>query len=97
MNHLRGAYQENKGFSSIQIGSLCILSDMLTFLLGTGGPSWRPKGPWPPTQLKFTQYHLVFTIFYHVKHKIFQVSPLNFYVMTFRPSYIDAQGPPVWA
>jgi hypothetical protein len=29
------------------------------------------KGHGPPTQLKFTQYHLVFIIFDHVKYKIF--------------------------
>jgi hypothetical protein len=49
----------------------------------------------PPTQLKFTQYHLVFISFDHVKYKIFQISPLNFYVMTFSPSYNDGQGPPL--
>jgi hypothetical protein len=38
----------------------------------TGGPSWRLKGAMaPPTQLKFTQYHLVFISFDHVKYKIF--------------------------
>jgi hypothetical protein len=62
----------------------------------TGGPSWRLKGAMaPPTQLKFTQYYLVFISFDHVKYKIFQISPLNFYVMTFGPSYNDGQGPPL--
>jgi hypothetical protein len=63
---------------------------------GTGGPSWRLKGAMaPPTQLKFTQYYLVFISFDHIKYKIFQISPLNFYVMTFGPSYNDGQGPPL--
>jgi hypothetical protein len=62
----------------------------------TGGPSWRLKGAMaPPTQLKFTQYYLVFISFDHVKYKIFQISPLNFYIMTFGPSYNDGQGPPL--
>jgi hypothetical protein len=65
-------------------------------VVATGGPSWRLKGAMaPPTQLKFTQYYLVFISFNHVKYKIFQISPLNFYVMTFGPSYNDGQGPPL--
>jgi hypothetical protein len=39
---------------------------------GIGGPSWRLKGAMaPPTQIKFTQYYLVFISFDHVKYKIF--------------------------
>jgi hypothetical protein len=49
----------------------------------------------PPTQWKFTQYHLLFTFFNHVKHKIFQIGPLNCHVITFSPSYNNGQGPPL--
>jgi hypothetical protein len=57
----------------------------------------RKRAMAPPTKLQFTLYYLVFIIFHHVKSKKNQISPLNYYIISFGPSNNFGQGPPLAA